>query len=745
MAATRSQPGSAPSAAVIPTDEEDDSRSSSSTNSPIPPDNEESDFFLAANDSQSSLGVHNFQDMQVEDACQPPVNQLPNEILISIFSKLSNTSDLYHCLLVCKRWARNTVDQLWHRPACINWTNHSSICQTLGLEHPFFRYRDFIKRLNLATLAEKVNDGSVMPLAVCTRVERLTLTNCRGLTDSGLIALVENSASLLALDISNDTNITEQSINAIAQYCKRLQGLNISGCDSISNESMINLAQNCRFIKRLKLNQCVQLQDDAIYAFAEHCPNILEIDLHECSLIGNGPVMSLLAKGNCLRELRLASCDRIDDEAFLSLPAGITFDHLRILDLTSCTRLTDAAVQKIIEVAPRLRNLVLAKCRNITDAAVHAISKLGKNLHYVHLGHCGQITDEGVKKLVQNCSRIRYIDLGCCANLTDESVRRLALLPKLKRIGLVKCSSITDDSVLALAEAAYRPRVRRDASGMYVGGEYYTSSLERVHLSYCINLTLRSIMKLLNSCPRLTHLSLTGVAAFQRDDFQPFCRTAPPEFTPHQRDVFCVFSGTMVSKFRDFLNTSPQFDDLRGAYVGRAGVRRSPVNLAGNGTQNVAAAGDGEGFDDEMADEENDFEGLDGADMVVDVPPNNGVIPPHAFGLPIPIPPPPPPFQQGPPPPMEELLAIVPEETSGPDFMPSGPRSTHSFHNMFNATSSGTIFPTNGLASAATVGHGSGSRQASATHMVNGESSTGASTATMHQQANDDDGLNRMN
>jgi F-box and leucine-rich repeat protein GRR1 len=148
-------------------------------------------------------------------------------------------------------------------------------------------------------------------------------------------------------------------------------------------------------------------------------------------------------------------------------------------------------VEKIIEVAPRLRNLVLAKCRNITDVAVHAISKLGKNLHYVHLGHCGQITDEGVKKLVHSCNRIRYIDLGCCTNLTDDSVKRLALLPKLKRIGLVKCSSITDESVFALAEAAYRPRVRRDASGMFIGGEYYTPSLERVHLSYCVNLTLK--------------------------------------------------------------------------------------------------------------------------------------------------------------------------------------------------------------------------------------------------------------
>jgi F-box and leucine-rich repeat protein GRR1 len=44
----------------------------------------------------------------------------------------------------------------------------------------------------------------------------------------------------------------------------------------------------------------------------------------------------------------------------------------------------------------------------------------------------------------------------------------------------------------------------------------------------CVNSNQKqSIMRLLNSCPRLTHLSLTGVAAFQRDDFQAYCRVAP--------------------------------------------------------------------------------------------------------------------------------------------------------------------------------------------------------------------------
>ncbi|KAF4978420.1 hypothetical protein FZEAL_5184 [Fusarium zealandicum] len=733
-------------ASPAPADSPEDSRSSSSSTSPAPADNEESDFFLGANDSESSIGVPNFQDMQVEDACQPPVNRLPNEILISIFAKLSATSDLYHAILVCKRWARNTVDLLWHRPACTNWRNHSSICQTLQLDHPFFSYRDFIKRLNLAALADKVNDGSVMPLAVCTRVERLTLTNCRGLTDSGLIALVENSTSLLALDISNDKNITEQSINAIAEHCKRLQGLNISGCESISNESMISLAQNCKYIKRLKLNECSQLQDDAINSFAENCPNILEIDLHQCSRIGNSPITSLMVKGNCLRELRLASCDLIDDEAFLSLPHGRMFEHLRILDLTSCVRLTDAAVQKIISVAPRLRNLVLAKCRNITDAAVYAIAKLGKNLHYVHLGHCGNITDEGVKRLVQNCNRIRYIDLGCCTNLTDESVKRLALLPKLKRIGLVKCSSITDDSVFALAEAAYRPRVRRDASGVLVGGEYYASSLERVHLSYCINLTLKSIMKLLNSCPRLTHLSLTGVNAFQRDDFQPYCRQAPPEFTQHQRDVFCVFSGTMVSKFRDFLNTSPQFEDMWDSTNWQRALRWDPSRAPRNSAAAQPSPSGGEGVDDEMVDDDNDFEGMDGSEMAVDAqvlnPANgDGTVNPNnllnnAFAQVIPVPPPPPSLAIGQHlptffAPFARLLPSSP--LSRPD---QGLFGSMAYQSTINNLLAGGVPRTASHASAATLGHGS---------PVNGEPSIGASTATIHRPQEDTEQPDAMN
>lgn len=236
-------------------DETRDSRASSSSNSPAPPDNEESDFYLGANDSQTSLGVvPNMQDMQVNDLeCTSTIAALPSEILISIFSRLSDASDLFRAMLVCKRWSRNVVEILWHRPACSSWKKHHAICSTLGQQQPHFAYSDFVKRLNLAALADHVSDGSVQPLAVCSRVERLTLTNCKHLTDSGLIPLVTNNHHLLALDISGDENITENTISAIAENCRRLQGLNMTSCKNVSNESLQKLAENCRYIKRVSV------------------------------------------------------------------------------------------------------------------------------------------------------------------------------------------------------------------------------------------------------------------------------------------------------------------------------------------------------------------------------------------------------------------------------------------------------------------------------------------------------------
>ena len=76
----------------------------------------------------------------------------------------------------------------------------------------------------------------------------------------------------------------------------------------------------------------------------------------------------------------------------------------------------------------------------------------------------------------------------------------------------------------------------------------------------------------------------------------------------------------MVSQFREFLHTSPRFEELRESLPYRAGGSRLR-GVAARRSQamvNNLPSTEGEAFDDEMADEENDFEGLDGSEMAVD-------------------------------------------------------------------------------------------------------------------------------
>ncbi|KAF2020573.1 RNI-like protein [Aaosphaeria arxii CBS 175.79] len=540
----------------------DTSASTSPERGVVDLDDDNDSLMLNANDSQSSLAPSVSPDSNeeaarraLEERCRvSPISRLPAELMIHIFSKLSSTGDLFNCMMVSTEWARNSVGLLWHRPSTSKWEGVKNVITTVRTTKSYFEYSNLIKRLNLSALNSDVSDGTLQPLSSCKRVERLTLTNCSKLTDLSLTAMLQGNRSLLALDVTNLDAITDKTMFTLASNAIRLQGLNITNCKKITDESLDAVARACRHLKRLKLNGCSQLTDKAIISFALNCRYILEIDLHDCRNLEDESITTLITEGPHLRELRLAHCSRITDQAFLRLPSEATYESLRILDLTDCGELQDAGVQKIIQAAPRLRNLVLAKCKLITDRAVLAITRLGKNLHYIHLGHCARITDTGVMALVKLCSRIRYIDLACCSNLTDQSVKQLATLPKLKRIGLVKCSNITDRSIYDLA----KPK----QSGH--GGPIAPSVLERVHLSYCINLTLPGIQALLNNCPRLTHLSLTGVQAFLREDLVVFCREAPPEFTEHQRDAFCVFSGVGVTRLRNYLNADALSDSRQG-------------------------------------------------------------------------------------------------------------------------------------------------------------------------------------
>ncbi|KAG6336533.1 hypothetical protein ID866_2555 [Astraeus odoratus] len=486
---------------------------------------------------------------------RPYITHLPPEILIHILRHLHSPRDLYHCMLVSRMWCQCAVELLWHRPAFTRLSTLVKLITILSRPDQTFTYARFIKRLNFLFLGSDLTDVLFCRLAQCDRLERLTLVNCSAVSEDALVRVLTRLPNLIAIDLTGVTETTDKVILGLASVSRRLQGINLTGCKHVTDIGLFGLARECPLLRRVKLSGVEQVTDSSVSAVAKACPLLLEIDLNNCKRITNASVRDLWIHCTHMREMRLSYCSDLTDIAFPApirnretalglvtprpwddLPPLIlprTLDHLRMLDLTGCSLITDDAVEGIISHAPKIRNLVLSKCSLLTDKAVESVCLLGKHLHYLHLGHATHITDRSIKSLARCCTRLRYVDFANCSLLTDMSVFELASLPKLRRIGLVRVSNLTDEAIYALAERH--------------------STLERIHLSYCDQISVMAIHFLLQKLHKLTHLSLTGIPSFRKPELQQFCRQPPQEFNMTQRMSFCVYSGTGVAKLRSFL------------------------------------------------------------------------------------------------------------------------------------------------------------------------------------------------
>ncbi|KAK3847068.1 MAG: hypothetical protein J3R72DRAFT_433008 [Linnemannia gamsii] len=474
---------------------------------------------------------------------KPYTPTLPSELILFMFKFLAAAHDLRSAILVCKLWCSCGMDLLWSKPALLTLTVAERMLQTMSLPNTIFPYTHYIRRLNLSFLALEVTDSMLIQFEPCARLERLLLAGSTKATIAGLQRVLSQCPGLYSLDLSDIPAVTDALIEFVAEKCPRLHTLYVGSCSSLTDASIVKLATSCPQLKRIKLSQCTLLTDRAVLALTEHCPHLIEIDLTNCNLITDTSIQSVFECLPQIRDINMTLLTHITNNAFASIsPKTHRYEQLRVLNFTSCANITDETLLKIIPAAPRLRSLALTKCDKITDVGASVIKTLGKHLHYLHLGHCAKITDRLIVGLSQQCTRIRYLDLACCTNITDTSIFALAQLPKLRRIGLVKCSNITDYGVYAMLVSQILPQ-----------------TLERVHLSYCVNLSDTAIASLVTQCRKLTHLSLTGVPAFIWPRYQMFCRAPPPEFTANQREVFCVFSGKGVRDLRKYMqeNVTP--------------------------------------------------------------------------------------------------------------------------------------------------------------------------------------------
>jgi len=412
----------------------------------------------------------------------------------------------------------------------------------------------------------------------CYEILHLELTSDEdhGIIDDDLAHILPFCPNLESVHLTGVPDLTDRTIILLAQTSPHLVELDISGCTQVTDVAILEVAKVATDLEVVRLNGLTTLTDPSVSALARSLTHLTELELSNLPLVTASSVRDIWTFSTKLTRLKLAHCAHLTDKAFpssppssartstrgasvalSSLPANrssngtrpstwldnlppLVFSrahklaHLRLLDISYCIRLTDAAISGIVACAPRLQHLNLGGCMALTDEAAYAVASLGQHLKVLFLTHAEQLTDRGIMSIVRACTRLKSVDVSFDSRLTDLALLELATLPQLQRLFIAGLPQLTDNAAFFLAE--------------------HTPTLQSLHLSHCKQISLDAIHVLLRKLEKLDHLSASAVPALKRVGVERFSERPPRGYNARKQGIYRVFRRENLRALGKFLD-----------------------------------------------------------------------------------------------------------------------------------------------------------------------------------------------
>ncbi|XP_049478814.1 F-box/LRR-repeat protein 14-like isoform X2 [Panthera uncia] len=326
----------------------------------------------------------------------------------------------------------------------------------------------------------------------------LDLGGCSGLADGALVAISRGLGHLQRLSLRKLQRLTDAGCTALGGL-QELQSLDLAECCLVSGWGLAQaLGSGHRApapLASLSLAYCASLKDASVLSLISVLsPSLRVLDLSSCVALTNRTLQAICAYLTHLSVLRLAWCKELRDWGLLGLgepneePTQEPQDHLRAklrrnlrsrslfpqlhqelehqasgpkeppqpqgpsllmlralqeLDLTACSKLTDASLAKVLRF-PQLRQLSLSLLPALTDKGLVAVAKGCPSLEDLVLSHCSLLSDEGWAQAASSWPRLRHLNLSSCSQLTEQTLDTIGQACKqLRMLDVSMCPGIS--------------------------------------------------------------------------------------------------------------------------------------------------------------------------------------------------------------------------------------------------------------------------------------------------------------
>jgi F-box/leucine-rich repeat protein 14 len=265
-------------------------------------------------------------------------------------------------------------------------------------------------RLNMSGLSRVSDVGVRSVCANCWHLQYLNVEDIFLLRDDafwfsatydGRRAANENMlVSLQTLNMTDCSNLTDRGIEGLAERCRRMDVLILQGCDKITDTSLRQIADAAictssstpmsDTIHTLNLSYCTAITGAGILALLPVCACLEDLNLSGlASIVNDAFVLSFSKCCPTLQRLTLQKCLLLSDAALCTLADNLWLEHL---DVTGCSKLTDAGVEVLSEACNGLRTIVLRRAKKLTNRSLLALMRNCKGIQRVDLQECPLLT-----------------------------------------------------------------------------------------------------------------------------------------------------------------------------------------------------------------------------------------------------------------------------------------------------------------------------------------------------------------
>ncbi|KAF3944282.1 hypothetical protein CMV_029236 [Castanea mollissima] len=291
------------------------------------------------------------------------------------------------------------------------------------------------------------------------KLKSLSITSCRGVTDTGLEAVGRGCPNLKQFCLRKCAFLSDNGLVSFAKAAAALESLQLEECHRITQFGFFGILLNCGAkLKALAMVNCLGIKDLNLgLPLQAPCKSLRSLSIRNCSGFGNASLAVLGKLCPQLQHLDLSGLQEITDAGFLPMLESCEAGLVKV-NLSGCVNLTDKVVSSLAEMHGwTLEMLNLDGCQKISDASLVAIAENCPLLSDLDLSKC-MITDCGIAALANaNQLNLQILSVSRCYLITDKSLLALGKLGQtLVGLNLQHCNAISISTVDLLVEQLWR-------------------------------------------------------------------------------------------------------------------------------------------------------------------------------------------------------------------------------------------------------------------------------------------------